>query len=232
MTMKKLINLSFAIRIIFFLQIALTPAAVFCGQVAMSWDKNIESDIAGYRIFCREENGSYNYSQPSWQGAETRCVLQSLDENEIYYAVARAYSTAGIESRNSNEVSFQPCRSYSLLSENFFYKSVMEGETVILDDVDNLEKDYTIVKYSWEQIEGSPVVLSDPTAAVPTFTVPSVSENRAELGFVVGVKTADNLCDTAEISIMIENDSVRRAASADSGDSGGCFISRVIFDHF
>jgi len=232
MTQKKQIYFSFAIRITFLLQIALTPAAVFCGQVTLSLDKKIEPDFAGYKIFCREENSSYNYNQPSWQGAEARCVIQGLDENEIYYAVARTYNTAGIESRNSNEVNSQPCHTYPILSESFFYKIVIEGETVILDYVDNLEKEYTIVKYRWEQIEGIPVVLSDPTAVVPTFTVPSVSENSSELRFLVEVRTAENLCDTAEISIMIENDSYREVGSADSGGSGDCFISRVLSYHF
>jgi len=221
--------LSFIIRISIFLQIVLTPAVAFCGQVTMAWDENIEPDIAGYRIFCRQENSSYDYSRPSWEGTEAWCVITGLDENETYYAVVRAYNTVGIESRNSNEVSFQPCGSYSLLRENFFYKSVIEGETVTLSDVDNLEKDYTIVKYRWEQIEGSPVVLSDPTAAVPTFTAPLVDENGAEFSFIVDVRTADNLCDTAEISITINNDNVRsHAANTDGGSSGGCFISTDI----
>ncbi|MBW2220078.1 MAG: hypothetical protein JRF40_11390, partial [Deltaproteobacteria bacterium] len=118
------------------------------------------------------------------------------------------------------------CRISSFLSENSFYKSVIEGETVILDDVDNLEIDYDIVEYHWEQLEGSPVTLSDSSAAVPTFTAPLVDEDGTELSFVVEVRTADNLCDTAEISIVIENDSVRsHVANTDNGDSGGCFIS-------
>lgn len=230
MTKKKRINLSLAIVITFFLQITLTPAFVFCGQVAMAWDKSIGPGIDGYRVFCREENSSYNYSQPSWQSADTRCIIRDLDENKTHYAVVRAYNTAGIESLDSNEVNFQPCPSYPLLSENFFYEIAIEGETVILDYIDNLEQDYTITKYLWAQIEGSPVVLSDPTAAVPTFTVPSAGENGTELRFIVEVKTADNLCDTAEISITIENDSVRTTVSKANGGSGGCFISGVIFE--
>jgi len=231
MTKKKRINLSFSIMIIFFLQITLAPASVFCGQVAMMWDKSIGPGIDGYRVFCREENSSYNYSQPSWQSADTRCVLQDLDENKTHYAVVRAYNTGGIESPDSNEVNFQPCPSYPILSENFFYRIVIEGETVILDYIDNLEQDYTITKYLWAQIEGSPVVLSDPTAAVPTFTAPSAGESGTELRFIVEVKTADNFCDTAEISLMIEDGSYRVAESTDGGGSGGCFISGIIFDH-
>jgi fibronectin type III domain protein len=232
MTRKKQIDLSFVIRIIVFLHIIFTPAAVLCGQIGMSWDKSMGPDVYGYRVFCREETSYYDYSQPSWQSADTRCVITDIDENKIYYAVVRAYNAGGAESRNSNEVSFQPCQSYPLLSENFFYVIVMEGETVILDYVDNLEKDYTIASYNWAQIEGSPVVLSDPYAAIPTFTAPSVVDDSAELKFIVGIKTTDNLCDTAEISITIESDGARSVASANPKGSGGCFISEAVTNFF
>lgn len=216
-----------AIKLLIFIQIILTPAVVFSGQVTLAWDKNTEPDIAGYRIYCREENTSYNYELPAWEGTETWCVIDNLDENEICHAVVRAYNTAGIESLNSNEVVFQPCQSYSLLSENFFYTSAVEGETVTIDQITHVKTAYPLVTYRWEQLTGTPVALSDASAAAPTFTAPAVDESGIEISFIVEVRTADNLCDTAEIAIAIENDSYRDAASTDGEGSsgGGCFIS-------
>jgi predicted secreted protein len=254
--------LSLTIRIILFLQITMTPAAVFCGQVTLAWTKNTEPDIAGYRIFCREQNSSYNYSRPDWEGSGTSCVIRDLDDNKVYYTIVRAYNTSNIESLNSNEVSFQTtspepvpdepsppepipdeptppeptspepvpdepiptepspsepstpdsglsgsssssCPNSSFLKENYFYKSTLEGQTVIIDDINNLETDYDIDRYHWEQLTGRPVALSDSSAATPTFTAPYVDEDGTELRFVVEVRTADNRCDTAEISIVV-----------------------------
>lgn len=84
----------------------------------------------------------------------------------------------------------------------------MEGETVTLDDVDNLKINYDIVEYYWEQLLGEHVTLSDSSAAVPTFTAPLVDENGTELILIVEVTTAENLCDTAEIVIDIEDKSI------------------------
>jgi len=102
----------------------------------------------------------------------------------------------------------------------------VEGETVTLNDVDNLKTDYNIVEYCWEQLAGESVTLSDSSAAVPTFTAPLVDENETELIFAVEVTTSDNLCDTAEIVIDIEDYSDRNyTENSAAKDSGGCFIS-------
>jgi len=61
-------------------------------------------------------------------------------------------------------------------NKNWFYKSVVEGENVTLDDVDNLEIYYEIVEYYLEHLVGEAVTLSDSAAAVPTFTAPLVDK--------------------------------------------------------
>jgi hypothetical protein len=107
MTQTQETNLSLAIRLILFLQIILTPASAFCGQVKLAWTTITEPDIAGYRIFYREENGYYNFNQPSWEGSDTGCVITGLDDNAVYYFMVRSYNTAEIESINSNEVYYK-----------------------------------------------------------------------------------------------------------------------------
>jgi hypothetical protein len=35
-------------------------------QVSLQWDPNNEPDLAGYRIYSREQGQSYDYAAPSW----------------------------------------------------------------------------------------------------------------------------------------------------------------------
>jgi PKD repeat protein len=77
-------------------------------QISLEWSQNIEADLAGYRIFCREQNQPYDYTNPSWEGTDTYCTIYDLDETKNYCFVVRAYDTEGFESDNSNEVCLEP----------------------------------------------------------------------------------------------------------------------------
>ncbi|MFH1076210.1 MAG: hypothetical protein V1753_05125, partial [Pseudomonadota bacterium] len=77
----------------------------------LSWTSGKGEGIAGYRVFNRKEGESYDYGNPAWEGGGNICVLHGLDDNTIYYFVARAFSTYGLESINSNEVRYMPGQS-------------------------------------------------------------------------------------------------------------------------
>jgi len=77
-------------------------------QVSLEWDPNSETDLDGYRVFCREQNQSYDYANPSWEGTDNYCTIYNLDETKAYCFVARAFDIEGFESGNSNEVCHEP----------------------------------------------------------------------------------------------------------------------------
>ena len=77
-------------------------------QVSLEWVPNSEPNLAGYKIFCREINQSYDYANPSWEVTDSYCTIYDLDENKNYCFVARAFDTEGFESENSNEVCHGP----------------------------------------------------------------------------------------------------------------------------
>ena len=79
------------------------PVASAATQASFAWDPNSESDLAGYRIFSRERNQSYNYANPSWQGTNTYSTIYDLDESKSYCFVVRAFDTEGFESEDSIE---------------------------------------------------------------------------------------------------------------------------------
>jgi hypothetical protein len=91
--------------IIFTLVHLLSPPSVWAVDVTLAWDANTEQDLAGYRIFHREEGQSYQYNNPAWEGTATTCTISALDDNTTYYFVVRAFDTSDNESGDSNEVS-------------------------------------------------------------------------------------------------------------------------------
>lgn len=94
----------FAFISIFLLFFIAPPVAAY--EITLAWNQSPGSDIGGYAVYCRKANESYNYSIPAWSGNRTQCALGNLTTNTLYYFVARAYTTEGVQSDDSNEVSY------------------------------------------------------------------------------------------------------------------------------
>ncbi len=92
------------LSIIIIFIILISSKDVFSFNVQIIWDKNEEEDVAGYKIFCREEDQNYNYDVPVWVGTDVTCSIYELDDKVTYYFVARAFNTSGIESEDSEEL--------------------------------------------------------------------------------------------------------------------------------
>ncbi|MFO7554711.1 MAG: fibronectin type III domain-containing protein [Desulfobacterales bacterium] len=95
-------NLKFLISfIVLFIGFATPVGAI---DVTLQWTPNNEPDLAGYRVFYREEDQSYDYENPYWESIDPVCTIYDLDEIKTYYFVVRAFDTNGSESADSNEV--------------------------------------------------------------------------------------------------------------------------------
>ena len=86
--------------VMFFFLIGTAVAA----SVTLEWSPNSEPDLAGYRIFVKDWNGNYDYTAPAWEGTNTTCTIDNLNEAKLPHFVCRAYDVEGFESGNSNEV--------------------------------------------------------------------------------------------------------------------------------
>lgn len=76
-------------------------------DITLQWTPNKEPDVAGYKVFYREEGQSYNYNDPYWETIEPKCTIYDLDITKTYYFVVRAFDLDGFTSSNSNEVMLQ-----------------------------------------------------------------------------------------------------------------------------
>ena len=87
-------------------------------DITLEWSPNNEPDLAGYKVFLREQSQSYNYNAPYWETIEPECTIYDLDVEKTYYFVVRAFDNDGFTSDNSNEV---------MLSEGTPINSVNNG---------------------------------------------------------------------------------------------------------
>jgi len=83
--------------------LAFTCAGQAAQSVTLAWDANTELDVAGYRLYYGTASRSYDQSIDV-QNVTTNAV-GNLQEGTTYFFAVTAYSTSGLESDFSNEVS-------------------------------------------------------------------------------------------------------------------------------
>jgi fibronectin type 3 domain-containing protein len=183
-----------------------SPAVVRAAQVTLAWDANTGPDIAGYHI--HYGLASRNYDRVLDAGNNTTCVVTGLDQGETYYFAATALNTEGMESDFSNEVSTTlSISNQPPLANAGPDQSVKEGTVVTLNGANSSDPERKALTYSWSQPSGTPVTLSDGSAAQPTFMPPSVSSNGETLGFQLTVTDSGGLqsSDTCLVNVLWVN---------------------------
>ena len=99
---KMLNNWKFKFFFIFLFFNFATP--IYAIDITLHWAPNNEANLAGYKVFVREQSQSYNFETPYWETIDNFCTIYDLDETKTYYFVVRAFDINGLESTNSNEV--------------------------------------------------------------------------------------------------------------------------------
>ncbi len=122
-------------------------------------------------------------------------------------------------------------------------QGVTSGAAVVLDGSASFDPDGTVASYSWSQVSGTAVSLSDPTVAGPTFTAPIVTGSPINLVF--GLVVTDNLGaqstqDTVTITVSApggvvfaeEFENGANGAALTSGNTSySTFVATPVFDN-
>lgn len=74
-------------------------------SVTLTWNANVESDLAGYRVYRATSSGTYGAPIATIQGNTPGYIATGLQFGTTYFFVVTAYDIAGNESAYSNEVS-------------------------------------------------------------------------------------------------------------------------------
>ncbi len=92
-------------------KLIMTGACVFAAihasgapSVTLAWDANAEPDIAGYELSYGVSSGVYTSTADA--GLSTTIEVGGLTEGKTYYFVVSAYSTGGLKSLPSSQVSY------------------------------------------------------------------------------------------------------------------------------
>ena len=86
-------------------------------------------------------------------------------------------------------------------------QTVNEGTTVMLDGSASSDPEADALSYSWTQLSGTPVALSDAASARPRFTAPDVGQGGETVTFqlVVSDGAATSAPDTVSIAVLDTN---------------------------
>ncbi|MBW2514080.1 MAG: fibronectin type III domain-containing protein, partial [Deltaproteobacteria bacterium] len=218
-----------------FIQLTLTftffsiPDASAATQASFEWSPNTEPDLAGYRIFCREQNQPYNYANPSWEGTNTTSTIYDLDEGKSYCFVVRAFDTEGYESEDSIEACLEPSiiSGQPPVADAGPDQIVSEGQTVVLNGSNSTDPDDGIASYHWVQM-GEPVVnLFDPDTKQPTFTAPAAGLEGTALTFELTVVDHDGNQgkDACVVNVTSQNEPPRAIAGDDQTVDEGTVVT-------
>jgi len=90
------------------------PTLAQASTVTIAWNANTESNIGGYLVFFGTKSG--NYEGYVDVGAATTAVMNAGDSTRTYYFAVAAYSTSGLRSALSAEVSWKAGSPPSLLN--------------------------------------------------------------------------------------------------------------------
>jgi hypothetical protein len=74
----------------------------YASGIKISWDKNSESDVAGYKVYYG--TASHNYQSSLDAGNFTSIEIDDLTPGKNYYISIAAYDYSGNESASSQEV--------------------------------------------------------------------------------------------------------------------------------
>ncbi len=89
-----------------------------------------------------------------------------------------------------------------------------EGTVVTLNGSESYDPDDGIASHEWHQTGGVSIILSNSTAAQPTFTTPSVGVNGDTLIFVLEVMDWSGITGTDEVSVNVTNENQPPVADA------------------
>jgi hypothetical protein len=101
-------------------------------------------------------------------------------------------------------------------------QSVKEDSTVTLNGTGSTDPDGTITSYAWTQTDstGITVVLSNSSAAMPTFTAPDVDASTTLIFALI-------VTDNDGVSSSPDSVSITVTESSGGGGGGGCFINSL-----
>ena len=102
-TISRLAGTSFSVVSLYTL---LTIISASAASVKISWTPN-DPPSEGYRVFARRSDQVFDFSIPDWEGSETSCTIDDLEDHTEYFLVVQAFD-GDLEGEYSAEIHYVP----------------------------------------------------------------------------------------------------------------------------
>lgn len=150
--------------------------------VTLAWDPPADlSGVSGYRLYWGPASGQYVSSEDAGSNTEETIPDDQFAPGATYFFVARSYSSAGLESSNSNEVSWTrpalptptptPQPPQNLRFQLVVLRGSGDGEyevgTLVLVTADKPPR-----RYAFSRWGGDWIILANPFLKQTTATIP------------------------------------------------------------
>jgi len=120
-------------------------------SITLVWDRNTESDLAGYKLYSSDVSGDYSDIPIETIIKDSNTITIEMDVTTDIYFVLTAYDTANNESGYSNQVIFidypyppenLKIKSYTMVSIQGVYESANINKKIIqlLDELRKSDK--------------------------------------------------------------------------------------------
>ena len=181
------------------LNLAPFTSTAIAATANLAWDANSEPELAGYRVYYG--TASKDYATAVDVGNTTAYTVANIEEGTTYYFAVTAYDIHDNETGFSNEAAFSTNQPPT--AEAGADQSVNESVVVKLSAFGSSDPDDGIESYSWQQVGGTEVSLSNPTASETIFVSPDVGQKGEALTFQLTVSDRAGRLDTDTCSVYV-----------------------------
>lgn len=219
----------------------------FAGSVALSWDANTESDLAGYKVYYKADSssppfdgvGAVEGASPVDSRNLTTATISGLDPGRTYSFAVTAYNRAGIESAYSNIVTVLEAVPPSVSLNAPLNNSAVSGDVLVTasagDNVGVTKMEFYVNGVLQATATASPYFYSWLTSSLATGTYTLMSKAYDAAGNVGQSNSAtvtvinDTTAPVVSLSAPGNNSSVKGTVpiTASAGDNVG--VSMVEF---
>jgi sulfur relay (sulfurtransferase) complex TusBCD TusD component (DsrE family) len=218
-------SVTLTVIVVLLLIIALTAQSQTSSSVSVAWNPSASSGIAGYRLYQGVASGSYTNVISVNQ---TNAIVSGLVTGVKYFFAVTAYTTIGLESPFSNEISYTPSTSTNGSLPAIALTSPATGASYQAPAAIGLNANVTANEHSINKVQfyNGSTLLAEDTAAPYSYTWNNVGAGSYSLKAQLVYDSTNTMVSTAvNLSVSAPTTGGSLTFASTSGTITSPFIS-------